>query len=305
MAAVNGVNGTSSKDLWQWKVGLITKDKKYLTAETFGHKINAAGTTLKKKQTWTLEQDPVEEVIYIKSHLNCYMAADKYGNLTCDRTADELDGSEKFVVEYSKDETGKWGFRNQMHGNYLEVSADDNVKCFEKAMGPKQMWDVQLSIHPQVNLRNVNRKRYAHLCDDEIQVTEIIPWGQDALIILHFHEGKYSFKTCDNRFLHRNGTLVNEMDEDTKFSLEVRSGANCGMCFKDRMGYYLTAVGATATMKGRNKTVTKDELFTLEDSHPQVVFTARTGKKVSIRQGMMITLVVPLSFSISNYVVKL
>ena len=54
----NGVNGHSTAKELQWKVGLINCAGKYMTAESFGFAINVSGTTLKKKQTFTLEQDP-------------------------------------------------------------------------------------------------------------------------------------------------------------------------------------------------------------------------------------------------------
>ncbi|ESO84220.1 hypothetical protein LOTGIDRAFT_108036 [Lottia gigantea] len=283
---MNGVNGhkNGGVNYHQWKVGLLNSSMKYLTAETFGFKINASGTALKKKQTWTLEQDLTEEVVYIKSHLNRYMSADKYGNVTCEAEEKDEDPSQKFAIEYAKDGSGKWAIRNVMHGNYLSGD-DDNVKCFSKNISDKELWVGQLSIHPQVNLHNVNRKRYARLCDDELQVTAVIPWGQESLIILHFEDGKYALKTCDNRFLHRDGHLVDTLEDDAKFTLEIRSGANSGLAFRDSAGTYLTAVGATAVMKGRNKSVGKDELFTLEDTKPQVVIQAYSGKKVSIKQG--------------------
>ncbi|XP_067672774.1 protein singed-like [Haliotis asinina] len=288
MSTNGNANGHShgGADVLQWKVGLIN-DGKYLTAETFGFKVNASGSGLKKRQTWILEQDTKDEVVYIKSHLGRYLSTDKYGKVTCETEAGELEHSEKFVVEYAKDGSGRWSFKNPQFGNYLGRNGEE-VQCFSKIAGDTELWVVQLAIHPQVNLRNVNRKRYAVLCDDEIQCKENVPWGEAGLIILHFHEGKYALKTCDNRFLHRDGSLVNELEDDAKFTLEIRSGGTGGLAFKDHNGYYLTAVGSTGTMKGgRNKAVGKDELFTIEDSHPQVALISTNNNKfVSVRQGV-------------------
>lgn len=282
MTAVNGVNGVNKAAETGWKVGLINYAQKYLTAESFGCKINVSGTALKKKQTFTLVQDPVEEVVYIKSHLGRYLSADKYGNVTCE--AEEPDQTEKFSVEYDKNSSGRWAFRNVVHGNFLG-GTDDNLKCFSKSVTDYDLWIVQLSIHPQVHLRNVNRKRYAHVCDDQLQVTQTIPWGEKSLLFLDFVEGRYALKTFDNRYLQTNGELSEQLSNNAKFTLEIRSGQNGGLAFRDCNGCYLTGVGATATMKGRNKAVGKDELFTLEDTHPQVVLFAYNGKKVSIKQG--------------------
>ncbi|CAG5119661.1 unnamed protein product [Candidula unifasciata] len=279
----NGINGSSRSDL-HWKVGLVNSAGKFLTAESFGFKVNVSGTSLKKKQIFILEQDSHEEVVYIKSYLERYMSADKYGKVTCE--SEERGQTEKFVVEYDKNGTGRWAFKNVVHGNFLGGS-DDNLKCFSKSVTESELWMVNLAIHPQVNVQNVNRKRYACVKNEELQATEVIPWGPESVIILHFDNGKYALKTFDNRFLNKDGTLSTELSDDSRFCMEIRGGSNSGFAFKDCSGLYLTAVGSAATMKGRNKTVSKDELFTLENSCPQVVLTSLSNnKKISIRQGV-------------------
>ena len=282
--AANGFNNSGHSDTLEWKMGLLNHASKYLTAETFGFKINASGATMKKKQVWILEHDrSAEDVVYIRSHLGRYLSGDKRGNVTCD--SEEKGPEEKFTLEY--DSAGRWAFRNGAHGYYFGGS-DDGLRCYEKQPGPTEWWTIHLAVHPQVNLRSVNRRRYARLAPAarEIHVDTVIPWGQDALITLEFREGMYAVKTCDNYYLSRDGTLCRRPSEDTLFKLEIRSGANAGMALKDRRGSYMTAVG-TGTMQSKNKNISKDELFTLEDSHPQGTFTAHNGKIVSTKQGMV------------------
>lgn len=98
--------------MWQGTVGLLNGQYKYLTAESFGHKINSNGHVMKKKQQWSIELFPltnpssvngtaVDELsevdfVAIKSSLNCYLAVDSYGNVTCD-SAEKTDKC-RFII---------------------------------------------------------------------------------------------------------------------------------------------------------------------------------------------------------------
>ena len=95
--------------------------------------------------------------------------------------------------------------------------------------------------------------------------------------------GKYSLKTCDSRFLSNDGKLVKENIPTTCFTLGLKSGK---LAFKDCDGKYLTPMGPTGTLRsGRCSKPGKDELFDLEESHPQVVFQAANKRFVSVKQG--------------------
>lgn len=48
---------------------------------------------------------------------------------------------------------------------------------------------------------------------------------------------------------------------------------------------YLSPIGSKAVMRTRSNSVTRDELFSLEDSVPQAAFVGFNGKYVSVKQG--------------------
>ncbi|KAL4658186.1 fascin-2-like [Arapaima gigas] len=265
--------------------GLVNHEGRYLTAETFGFKVNALAPSMKKKQIWTLEQDDEDgQTVFLRSHLGRYLEADKDGKVKCE--AETPNDDCRFLLAAQPD--GRWALQSEPHQRYFGGSAD-HLTCFAQSFGEAELWAVHLSLHPQANLLSVSRKRYAHLAvpEDEITVDTNIPWGVDSLITLVYQEGKYSLKTCDNRFLNNDGKLVRVAGPGTDYTLEIRSGK---LTFKDYEEKYLSPMGPTGTLRsGRCTKPGKDELFDLEESHPQVVFQGSNNRFVSIRQGVSIS----------------
>ncbi len=198
----------------RWNLGLINSEGKYLTAENFGFKINATGSTLRKRQKWSIEQDN-DEFVYLMSPLGCFLSTDKYGKVSCEKTRSDNDC--RFLLEANSE--GKWAFKS-IYGYYFG-GCGDRLHCFSKS---PEVWTVHLAIHPQINLRHALRKRYARLEDDEIHVDEIIPWGSDCLITVEFREEKYAIRTSNGMYLNRDGKLVNSPSEDTLFNVEFHKG---------------------------------------------------------------------------------
>jgi len=291
MAFKNGINGVHhDDDTLQWRMGLQNCEKKYLTAETFGFKINASSATMRKKQMWIIEHDDKEDdTVYIKSHLGRYLSADKKGNVECSEE-DKVEAA-KFTIQYHPDGSGKWAFQNKFN-TYFFGGTLDNLRCYEKQPTAAEYWIIRMDLHPQVNVKITSRKKYGHLNEEnnKIQFDELIPWGEDSLITLAFQEGgKYAICSYKGQYLRKDGELVDGSSAETLYTLELRSGQYSGMALKDCSGKYLTAVGQDAIMQARAKNQRKDEIFTLEDSHPQVFITAHNGKMVSSKQGVDLT----------------
>jgi len=268
-----------------WLVGLANAKAKYLTAETFGFKINANGISLKKKQLWMLE--PAEkDLICFKSHLGKYLSVDQYGNVLC--SEDARTDACLFEVSVTDDEWGRWAIRSVGRGYYLGATGD-KLTCDAKLPTDSELWAVHLAARPQVNLRSLGRKRYAHLSEagDEIQFDANVPWGEDTLFTLEFRDEKYAIHSCNNLYLSRDGKLKKNCDRESLYCIEYHHGS---LALRDHQGHYLSPIGSRAVLKARSTTVTKDELFALEDSLPQAAFVGLLNTRhVSVKQGVDVT----------------
>ena len=116
----------------------------------------------------------------------------------------------------------------------------DDLSCYDQTTDPTNLYKIHLAIHPQINLRNVNRKTYVHLNDggEFLDCKEEIPWGYDAMLILEYHSGRYAIRASNTKYLRRDGELVDELDDNSMYTLVFR---NALVAFKDCKGCYLTA----------------------------------------------------------------
>nr|XP_020043544.1 fascin-2 isoform X2 [Castor canadensis] len=266
--------------------GLLNDTDRYLTAESFGFKVNASAPSLKRKQIWLLEPDPglSTAVLFRSSHLGRYLSAEEDGRVACEAERPGRDC--RFLVLPQPD--GRWVLQSEPHGRFFG-GTEDQLSCFATAISPAELWTVHLAIHPQAHLLSVSRRRYVHLCpqDDEMVADGDMPWGVDALLTLIFQSRRYCLKSCDSRYLRSDGRLVWEPEAHACYTLEFKAGK---LAFKDCDGRYLAPVGPAGTLKaGRNTRPGKDELFDLEESHPQVVLVAANHRYVSVRQGVNVS----------------
>ena len=143
---------------------------KYLTAESFGCRVNASATVMKRKQIWSLEQDSAHPgVVYVRAHTGNYLAGDSRGQLTCDRDTREPETA--FQLEYAGD--GRWRFRCNGSG-YFVGGTDDNVRCYEKTAGDSESWIARLATHPQVGFQASRHATYLYPMRSEQRILRLV-----------------------------------------------------------------------------------------------------------------------------------
>lgn len=270
-------------DALPWALGFRDTNGKYLTVETFGDALNINGKSMKKKQIFQLEQDEGAEKVYIRTPNGRYLTAKEDG--TWAANAEDKGPNELFSIEAQAD--GRWALKSA-HGYYCG-GAGEKIDSFTKVIAEDRLFVVNLAVHPQIAVWNVNRKTFLHLEGDVINGDEVIPWGSDAMITLHFFEtGKYGLRACNGKFLRSDGALTdNEDDPTTQFTLKFYGGQ---VAFLSSAGKLLTCLGGKGTARAtKPEPPSKDELFVMEDSHPQIKMTSWQGKKVSIRSSIEVT----------------
>jgi fascin 1/2 len=287
-------------------------NNKYLTHEVFNFGISAGSRSMKKKCIFTMVPASNDSV-YIRSHLNKYLAVDHDGTVTCN-TEDPTEEAE-FIIEAQPD--GRWLVKSNKYGNYLgtgnlgekytlESTKKDTLSADTNTADPWKFWTFHWAMHPQVTMRNLKRKKYCHLDTTDgpeqnmrITTDEIVPWGHDATITVLFQtvedaagvkHGRYALQAPTGMYLSAGGMLVPEISDQSLFIVEFNKSADNEVTtsFKSASnGKYLTGLGAAGLLKATKSTVTDDEKFVLEESWPQATFkSGLNGNLVSSKSGV-------------------
>jgi len=295
---------TREENMWSQTVGLVNGQYKYLTAETFGYKINCNGATMKKKQQWTIEPfslesgqvDPAndefaeQEHVAIKSHLDCYLAVDSFGNVTCESR--ELHPGARFTITICSMTTGDgeqiyWAFRNVERGYFLGASSDGMINCIAKIPQSKaELWHLHLIPargSTMFALKSIGRKRYARsvrLSDgggEQVQVDSTSPWGAETLFQFKYYEGgRYALLTSSCKYLTSEGTCI---DWTPPFS--PSSPGKNGVHHANGNGVSITiksAANGNGVISSPSPIPPPETLFTLEYHGGDVAFRDSQGR---------------------------
>ena len=127
----------------KWSFGLINAAGKYLTAESFGFRINTNAASLKRKQIWFLETEPSSDKVYFRSILGRYLSTTAAGAFTGD--AETKGANEQFDIQVQAD--GRWALLSA-HG-YYAGGLGEKLDAYTKVIAEDRLWTVQLAMHPQ------------------------------------------------------------------------------------------------------------------------------------------------------------
>ncbi|EDQ87663.1 uncharacterized protein MONBRDRAFT_33223 [Monosiga brevicollis MX1] len=276
---------THPGQLLPWAFGLRNHEGLYLTVEPFGNRINVSSKVMKNKQIFVFEQpDGAGSTVALRTHQGRYLSATSDGRL--ESTAESIGENERF--ELVPDDSGRFALLSS--AGFYVGGHGEHVDAYGRTLAEDRYFHLNLALHPQMNIWNVNRKTFMHLNADGQRVTtdEVIPWGDDAVMSLQFVEetNRYTIQAANGKFLDQSGSLVEEAGPTAQYGLRLLGGQ---VAFQAANGRFLSSIGGDGVCKATKPGPPgKDELYVFEDSQPQIKMTAWFGKKVSVAVGTAI-----------------
>lgn len=282
----------------------------YLQDSGSGLPVTSKGTALRKNQSWTFEiasdYAPTSQggvFGYLKNNATGKYLAVLVNQQGCVAKLSDKPTARNGALPYELFEVrsypdGRWALVTRRGQSLADVKkeyyfGDEGAEIVHAEVpapadwlnapmpSPAQLWNVQLDMHPQINIRSLSDKGYIHVNKfDTMDTKEIIPWGADAMITLTFFPecGLYGLQAFNGLFLTETGVLKFHfpLTPDLLFALEIRPGSI--FAFRNvASGLYLSSAKGDI-IKARGKTVAGDtELFTFEDSRPQIKIKTSEG----------------------------
>lgn len=233
-----------------------------------------------------------------------YLSADSKGKLRAD--AETRGQEEQWTVISHPD--GRWTLQSA-YGYYLGGTGS-NLHAFAREIGETEKWALHLAVHPlyarpraagcaapdarpahaaydparcggSVCIRNVNRRAYARLAGDEINVDSLIPWDGEAIFFLGISANRYSIRAANGKYLKNDGVLAESCDDSSLFIVEMHDNK---IAFKTPQGKYLQGQGTKGRVSERRVQVGPDELFEISTPPLALSFKMHNGRFMSTAQ---------------------
>ena len=150
----------------------------------------------------------------------------------------------------------------------VHLSCNSSVSSFKVGVACSI---ISLTLFLQVNIRNAGTKRYLCLEGNELRINKDVAWGPEAVVTLEEVNGQYAMRTCTHEYLDQSGRITEEPSESSLFGLVVKG---CRVAFQAVDGTFLSAGGPSNNLACRKDRISRDELFVLEPSRPQVTLTS-------------------------------
>jgi len=254
---------------------------------------------MKKKQIFFLEKTEGEEKVAIRTHLNKYLRCDGDGEFKAD--GEQGDDETFWTIEAQSD--GRWALKNVKYGWYAGAAGreiEGAKQCFVTQLDESKLFTVKLAMHPMVTIQNIKRSDFVHCNDegDKLTTDEVIPWGDDAVLMIMFNDnGTYCIGANNGKVLKNDGSLADARAEDGScdYIIEFHGGV---IALKNlKSGKYVTSLGGAGLCKATKSSVTADEKYEMHNSYPQVTLESFNKKFVSCKQGVELAASVPKATS--------
>uniref|UniRef100_A0A0X3PMM8 Fascin-2 n=1 Tax=Schistocephalus solidus TaxID=70667 RepID=A0A0X3PMM8_SCHSO len=300
-------NGNSHRVMIEFcKLGLMhVPSGRLLTSETFQGALNVSGTSLKRRQIWTIYVDAANPTaFFLQNHMGHYLSASHDGKVSV--LAEEPGEEERFFIDTDVSGSGLVTVKSAKYLLYLQWT-DNGMRCFSKE---PVWWGTRWAIHPQVHLLSVHRNNYIRSAnkDSELRAVQKAPKSKKFLFWLEqmplskmtprpgadsLTKGevgcfsRVAIRSQSGRYLCSNGSMADEIRKGAFFSIIFKPSKTPCVLLKDEFGDYLTVLSNGRLMiRPRSTDPRREDFFALKTPSIQVRMWAFNKKFACVKHGL-------------------